>query len=114
QALDEGFCVLDLEIDEAGRATDARILETNPAFEQLTGIVDGVGRSLKEVAPHAQRWLDRYAEVARTGESVRFEEQARELAGGRWFDVFAFRVGPPANHIALLFSEITERKAASA
>jgi len=114
QALDEGFCVLELEIDEAGRATDARILETNPAFEQLTGIVDGVGRSLKEVAPHAQRWLDRYAEVARTGESVRFEEQARELADGRWFDVFAFRVGPPANHIALLFSEITQRKAASA
>jgi signal transduction histidine kinase len=50
-----------------------------------------------------------YGRVATTGESVRFESEAKAL--DRWFDVFASRIdeedGPK---VALLFKDITEQK----
>jgi hypothetical protein len=48
----------------------------------------------------------------RTGEPARFESDARAL--GRWFDVYAFRVGPPERRrVAVLFKDSTERKRAN-
>src|SRR5262249_24529019 len=39
----------------------------------------------------------------------------RELAGGRWFDVFAFRVDEPQDHhVAILFGDMTERRKTAA
>ena len=47
--------------------------------------------------------------MAQTGEPIRFEQHSEML--GRWFDAFAFRVDEPGGcHIAILFSDITERK----
>ncbi len=111
-AIDEGFCIVEVEVNGQGRGRDYRFLEVNPAFERLTGIADAVGRSMREIAPaHEQQWFDRYAEVALTGRPTRFEREAHALAGGRWFDVFAFRVDDPAErHVAVLFSDVTERK----
>ena len=95
-ALDQGFCVIEVELDRNGRGHDYRFLETNPAFERLTGIAQAAGRSMREIAPsHEQHWFDRYAEVALTGKPSRFEARAESVAGGRWFDVFAFRVDEP-------------------
>jgi PAS domain S-box-containing protein len=112
EAIDEGFCVVEVDVSAQGRGRDYRFLEVNPAFERLTGIPDAVGRSMREIAPaHEQHWYDRYAEVALTGESTRFEREAQALAGGRWFDVFAFRVDDPSDHhVAILFSDVTQRK----
>ena len=114
-AIDEAFCVIEVRFDAQGEPQDYHFLEVNPAFERLTGIVGAVGRSMREIAPaHEQHWFDRYAEVARTGQSVRFEQEARQLAGGRWFDVFAFRVDEPEDHhVAILFSDTTERRASA-
>jgi PAS domain S-box-containing protein len=113
-ALDEGFCVIEVELDEAGHPQDYRVIEVNAAFERLTGIGDAVGRSMRELAPDlAQRWFDRCAQVARTGESNRFEDEAQGIAGGKWFDVFAFRVNATEPcHVAVLFSDVTERRKA--
>lgn len=113
EAIDEGFCVVEVELTPQGRGRDYRFLEVNPAFGRLTGIANAVGRSMREIAPaHEQHWFDRYAEVALTGTATRFEREAHALAGGRWFDVFAFRVDEPAaRHVAILFSDVTERKA---
>jgi PAS domain S-box-containing protein len=115
EAIDEGFCVIEIELDERGGARDYRFLEVNPGFERLTGLADVVGRRMREIAPATeQHWYDRFAEVARTGESVRFENEASQIAGGRWFDVFAFRVDAPEDlHVAILFSDITDRKNAA-
>lgn len=112
EAIDEGFCVVEVDVNAQGRGRDYRFLEVNPAFERLTGISGAVGRSMREIAPaHEQQWFDRYAEVALTGRAARFEREAHALAGGRWFDVFAFRVDDPAeHHVAILFSDITVRK----
>jgi PAS domain S-box-containing protein len=112
EAIDEGFCVVEVEVNGQGRGRDYRFLEVNPAFRRLTGIPDAVGHSMRELAPaHEQHWFDRYAEVALTGKPIRFEREAQALAGGRWFDVFAFRVDDPADrHVAILFSDVTERR----
>jgi len=111
-ALDQGFCVIEVELDRNGRARDYTFLEVNPAFERLTGIVRAVGRSMREIAPSTeQHWFDRFAAVALTGRPSRFEERSEALAGGRWFDVFAFRVDPPEQrHVAILFGDVTARK----
>ncbi len=110
-ALDAGFCVFEMEFDDAsGRAVDYRFLEVNRAFETQTGLVDAVGKSMRSLAPaHEQAWFDRYGEVARTGNPMRFEDEAAAL--GRHYDISAFRVGPPeARQVAALFRDITDRR----
>src|SRR5688500_152283 len=41
-SIEEGFCVVEVAFDDSGRATDYRFLETDPAFEQQTGITSAV------------------------------------------------------------------------
>jgi hypothetical protein len=67
---------------------------------------------MRELVPeYEQYWFDIYGKVALTGESIRFENKAQAL--GRWFDVFAFRYGPPEAHqVAILFTDCTRRKRA--
>ena len=43
-AIDEGFCVCQMLLDDAGQPYDYRFLEVNRTFEQHTGLV---GRSRK-------------------------------------------------------------------
>jgi PAS domain S-box-containing protein len=115
-AIDQGFCVIEVLFGTRGEPHDFRFLEVNPAFERLTGIVPAVGRTIREIAPALeQHWLDRYAEVLRTGQPLRFEGEAWQIAGGRWFDVFAFPVDEPEDHhVAILFADTTERRTAEA
>jgi PAS domain S-box-containing protein len=108
-SIDEGFCVIEMAFDDAGNATDYRFIETNPAFEQQTGLSNAVGKWMRTLSPLLeQNWFDTYGRVARSGEPIRFVEHARAL--GRWFSVFAFRLGTPQrNQVAVIFSDITER-----
>ncbi len=110
-AIDEGYCIVEVIFDDGGRPIDYRFLEINSSFEQLTGIPRAVGRLMREIAPaHEQYWFDVYGRVALTGEPIHFESHAASL-GGRWYDVRAYRVDPPAqHHVAILFSDNTERR----
>jgi PAS domain S-box-containing protein len=112
ESIDEGFCILQMVLDGAGRAHDYRFLEINPAFERHTGMAGALGRTIRELVPGIEpSWVETYGRVARTGEPLRFEEHAPSM--GRWFDVFAFRVGEPREHkVALLFSDVTQRRRA--
>ena len=112
EAMDAGFCVLELKFDEDGRAIDYRHVEANPAFERQTGLKGIVGQWVREALPGLERrWFDIYGEVARTGRAVRFENWAEPLA--RWLDVHAFRIGAAQDRrVAVLFTDITERKQA--
>lgn len=111
-ALDAGFCVIEPLFDERGRAIDYVFRETNPSFERATGLRDVVGLRMRALAPaHEQAWFDIYGRVARTGEPVRFEQEARAL--GRWYNVYAYRVGGPSERrVGILFEDITARKRA--
>jgi len=110
-SIDEGFCVVDMIFDEAGHPVDYIFLEANPAFEIQTGIYQPVGRRMKQIAPdHERYWFEIYGRVAKSGEPLRFVNEARSL-DHRWYDVYAFRLGgDESRKVAILFTDITESK----
>jgi signal transduction histidine kinase/ActR/RegA family two-component response regulator len=112
EALDQGFCTIEVLFDKSGAPNDYRFMDVNAAFEQQTGLHDAVGRRMRELAPgHETHWFQIYGDVAITGEPVRFEQEAAAL--NRWYDVYAFRIGrPELRRVAILFRDITARKAA--
>ena len=114
-ALDVGFCVIDVLFDDGGQATDYRYVEANRMFFEQSGLPgDMVGRCIREVAPNLEaRWFAAFGAVARTGEPTRLQDHAEGL--GRWFDVFAFRVDDPAlRRVAVLFTDVSTARGAAA
>lgn len=111
-ALDIGFCVIEVKFDAEELPLDYRFIETNDAFERHTGLVGAAGRWMRQLRPdHEQHWFDIYGQVALTGEAIRFENEAAAL--GRWYDVHAYQVDDPAlHHVALIFNDISARKSA--
>lgn len=109
-SMDEAFCTIEVLFDENNDPVDYRFLEVNPAFERQTGIKDGRGKTMREIAPqHEEHWFATYGKIAMTGEPARFENVAAQL--GRSYDVHAFRVGDPQERkVAIFFNDITERK----
>ncbi|HVK05170.1 MAG TPA: PAS domain S-box protein [Armatimonadaceae bacterium] len=113
-SIDEGYCVAEV-LFEGARATDLRFFEVNALLRDRAGGDVPPGRTARELAPGLEQfWFDAFGRVALTGEPVRFQNRSEAL-GGRWFDVYAFRVGDPGGHrVAILFSDVTGRKNAEA
>ncbi|MBN1240070.1 MAG: PAS domain S-box protein [Gammaproteobacteria bacterium] len=110
-SIHEGFALKEAVCDDTGRIVDFRFVETNPAFEEQSGLSDVLGRTMREVVPGIESWIERFARVVESGEPLRFQERAAPLR--KWFQVFAVRIGDPAaRRIAVLFSDITEQKRA--
>jgi PAS domain S-box-containing protein len=107
--MDEGFCLIEILFDGEGRGADYRFVEANPAFAGHTGLKEAVGKRVSELVPDLEpAWVETYARVARTGESKRFVLESKPM--GRWFDVYATRVGgPDSRKVAILFTDITAR-----
>jgi PAS domain S-box-containing protein len=114
ESLDEGFCVIEVIFDAGDRPVDYRFLEANPAFVQQTGLVNALGKTIRDLAPeHEKHWFETYGRVAVTGEPIRFEARAEAL--GRWYDVYAFRVGrEEERRVAVLFRDVSAARAAEA
>ena len=110
----EGFCTIEMIFDAGGKPVDYRFLEINPAFEKQTGLHNAQGKRMRELAPnHEEHWFEIYGKIALTGEPLHFENEAKAL--GRHYDVCAYRVGGPGSlKVAILFNDITARKAAAA
>ncbi len=106
----EGFCIIEVVFDEAENPIDYRFLETNPSFEEQTGLHDVQGRLIRELAPdNDEYWYQIYGKVALTGEPARFHAPSTPL--GRTYDVSAFRVGwPSSRQVGILFNDVTKRK----
>ena len=111
-SIDEGFCIVEVLFDCNERPMDYRFLEINQSFEKQTGLVDAVGRRMRDMKPdHEDHWFDIYGRIALTGEPVRFQREARQL--NRYYDVYAFRIGEPKQRrVAILFNDIIEQKTA--
>lgn len=109
-SVDVGFCVIELLFDEQGQAIDYRFLSTNPAFERQSGLIEVVGNTMRQLVPnHDDFWFQWYGNIALTGKAERFENYAAAM--GRWFDVYAVRVGlAEERKVAVLFTDITGRK----
>lgn len=117
--VDAGFCVVEVNLQSpvADGATriDYRVVDANPAFYRETGFPEAIfGQWLRTAAPKLEEyWFEVYGGVVRTQEPARFEQGSDLL--GRWFSVYAFPVGEPTEGlVAILFSDISERRAAQA
>lgn len=112
ESMDEGFCVLELLVDESGAPIDALHLEANPAYAKHTGLSDVVGkRSSELLAEVAPNWVELYAQVIENGEPLHFQEYSPTVE--RWFELCIVRVGPPSmRQVAILLSDVTLRRKA--
>src|ERR1041385_6535726 len=110
EAIDEGFCIVEVLFDESERPVDYRFLEINPAFRKHTGLDDALGKRMRELAPeHEEHWFEMYGRIALTGQPARFQQQAAAL--NRWYDVYAFRVGrPEQRRVGILFNDISKQR----
>jgi signal transduction histidine kinase/ActR/RegA family two-component response regulator len=113
-AIDQSFCIIHVLKNTAGEYSDYRFVEANQAFEDQTGLVHPVGKTIREMVPNLEGdWARIYGGVAATGEAIRVENF--EPAMNRWFDVHAHRVGEPGQDlVALVFQNTTVQKEAEA
>ena len=110
-SIDEGFCIIESVFDEHDKPIDYRFLEINPTFTKQTGLRDAVGKRMRELVPAIENhWIEIYGKVALTGEPIRCVNEAKAM-DGRWFDVYACRVGEPESRkVAIIFNDITARR----
>lgn len=113
-SIDEGFCLIEMLYNEAGKAINYRFVEVNESFERHTGLKNIVGMTGQELTPGTEpNWLKIYNKVAETGEAIRFENY--DEATGRWYESYASSVGNAESHlVAIVFNDVTERKKAEA
>jgi PAS domain-containing protein len=110
ESMDEGFCIIEVLFDENDKAIDYRFLEVNAVFEKHTGLVDVVGKTMRELeANMEEEWYGLFGSVAVTGNPIRFQHEAKPL--NRWYDVYAFRIDEPGeHHVAILFNDMSMRR----
>jgi len=109
QLTTDGVAFHEIVCDASSRPVDYRFLDLNPAFERLTGLQRDqvVGRTVLEILPGTEpEWIERYGQVALTGQSIQFDQYFTPL--GRHYEVFAFCPAP--RQFAVAFRDVTERK----
>lgn len=111
-ALDQGACILEVLFDENGECRDYIHVEVNSAFEKQTGLVDGVGKRMRELYPDMEdHWPRIYGGVAKSGIPVKSESYFAGL--DRWFRVYAIRLGQPGSRrVGVVFTDRTAEKRA--
>lgn len=105
----EGFALHEIICDDKGNPVDYRFVEANQAFEKLTGLParEIIGKTIRQVLPDTEQdSIDKYGQVALTGQSIVFERYAREL--DRHYTVHAYC--PQRGQFAVISEDITERK----
>jgi two-component sensor histidine kinase len=113
EAMDQGYLLVDVIFDEAGRAVDIEYVEANPAAIHVVGD-DMTGRRVGEAGVYYEPyWYEVWGRVARTGKGERLQRYSEPLK--RWFDFFVFKPAPKdreSRRVAVLFQDATERRKA--
>lgn len=111
-SIDQGFCTIRVKYNEIDKPVDYQFLEVSPSFENQTGIKEGAGRWMRDIAADQDEfWFEVYGRVAKNRKAERFEYFSTPL--GRWWNVYAFPIDDPAlRRIGVLFNDITEAKQA--
>lgn len=112
-SIDEGFSLMEIIFDDSERPIDFRYIEVNTAFEKQTGLADVVDKRIKTLVPNIEQfWLDTYGQIVKTGHPIRFTQYSDALQ--RWFDVYAFQIGPQsARTVAALIKDVTKHREAA-
>lgn len=108
----DGFAYCRMLYDDQGRPKDFIYLDTNSAFEKLTGLKGVIGKSATEAIPGIKEshpeLFDIYGRVALTGKPERFEIEFKPLE--IWLSISVYST--ERYHFAAVFENITERKLA--
>ncbi len=102
----DGYSLHEIVCDENGDVVDFRFVDVNPAFSRITGLQAEhvLGKSVYEVLPGIERyWLERFGQVAMTGQPARFTAYAAPL--GKHLEVAAYRT--QARMFAVTFRDVT-------
>lgn len=105
--MSEGFCLLEIVYDAAGKPDDVRYLLANAAYARHTGVKsqDLIGRTAREIyAIIEPSWIEQFAAVAFTGEPAHFRKRFGPL--DRWLRVSAYQTQP--GRLAVVFADVTE------
>ncbi|WP_250517329.1 response regulator [Caballeronia sp. INDeC2] len=111
-AIDDGFCIIEFFDGPHGPLSDYVHVEANLGYERHTGIAEVRGKTLREIDPtEADRWIELYGNVLRTGVPARFERYF--LTAGRHIEVSAARVEPASlRQVSVLFRDVSARRKA--
>ena len=98
--------------DASGRVFDMRFVYVNTEAAKVMRVqtTDYVGKSVREVLPHA--WdepgrLDMYVEALESGKVVQMERQSAADGNQAWYHIVA---SPLEGNLAVWFADITQRK----
>lgn len=111
ESIDEGVSTVEVLFDERGQAVDYRFLDLNLAHHAMVGLGrEVVGKRVREIMPAIEPVvIERVAQVALTGQPIRFEEFISGL--DRWLDIYLARVGgSDSRTVVAVVNNITERK----
>lgn len=105
-----GISLHELILDEAGNPFDYRFINTNDAFEDLTGLVRNniLGKTVREVIPGIEftEFINLYGKVTLTGEPLFFENYAEPLKKHYLINAFKY----DELKFVTAFLDITEMK----
>lgn len=109
-AIDEGFCIIELIHNKEGIANDFRFIDVNDAFSRHTGLMNVAGSTISSlVSGTPQNWMEELDQLIRTGKSLRFETYHEPTQ--RWYAGFATGTAYLAtNRLAIIFSDISNAK----
>ena len=106
----EGCAYCKMLFDDKGHPDDLVYLDVNPAFEQLTGLENIVGKKVTEAIPGIKQahpeLFEIYGRVALNGESEKFEIDIKPLGIALNISVFS----ATKEHFFAVLENITERK----
>lgn len=111
--MSEGFALCEVVFDNENEPGDLRILEVNPAVEQLSGLKQNslVGKTLRQALPKSRLgWIKTCGRVGLDGTPVHFERYSDTL--NRHFEISAY--SPASGKVACLIRDISHRKRAEA
>jgi len=106
----DGFAYCRMLYDDFDRSVDFIYLDTNSAFEQLTGLKEVAGKRVTEVISGIKEQnpelFDAYSRVVLTGQPERFEIEFKPLGLWLWVSVYSTE----REHFVTVFDNITDRK----
>lgn len=109
--MNQGMAVHEVIFNDIGKPIDYRFTYVNEKYEQLTGFKkeDVVGKTILEVVPTiSPKTIQKYAEVALTGNAIHFESYSRQRR--IYYEAEIYQSSE--NHFAAIISDITARKLA--
>jgi PAS domain S-box-containing protein len=110
--LASGFVLCQVVFDEKNLPIDLICLETNDAFEQLTGVgkTEIIGKKLTESVQSMKNFghelFQKCQKVLEGGESVNFDAEIK--SEGTWLSFSIY--SPKKGYVAVIFDNVTERK----